>query len=179
MIYVTLIHDVHPEAVGRVCYLVGNVYQTNVELLKTSFAAETSFDRRRQQYSSTVLLEMLLEEVPDPDDKVVAITAGDLFIPVLTFVFGEAQLDGNVAIVSTFRLRDQYYGLPDNQILTVERLEKEVVHELGHTFGLRHCENYKCVMSPSTGVEEIDLKDTNLCGPCIRLLFGQEEEAVG
>jgi archaemetzincin len=90
----------------------------------------------------------------------------DLYIPVLTFVFGEAQLDGMAAIVSTHRLQNQFYGLPHDDDLMLRRLEKEVIHELGHTFGLFHCRQFECVMRSSTYVEEIDLKRADLCDAC-------------
>jgi len=99
-------------------------------------------------------------------DKYLAVIDLDLFIPILTFVFGEAQLDGPMAIVSTFRLHPEFYGLPKNDSLVLQRLEKESIHELGHTFGLRHCPDYQCVMTASTDVEEIDLKGVEFCPDC-------------
>ena len=75
------------------------------------------------------------------------VTAYDLYVPVRTFVLGEAQLCGNCAVVSAARLSDEYYGLPPNPTLLRERWLKEAAHELGHTFGLRHCSDWRCVMS--------------------------------
>ena len=94
----------------------------------------------------------------------------DLYVPVLTYVFGEAQLDGKAAVVSTHRLRDELYGLPQNPQKLRERLEKEAVHELGHTFGLIHCPKPNCVMYTSTYAEEIDFKPMNFCETCFSLL---------
>ncbi len=90
----------------------------------------------------------------------------DLYIPVLTFVFGEAQLSDGGAVVSTHRLRQEFYGLPADLELLRERLLKEALHELGHTYGLRHCPDYLCVMSSSNGVERIDLKRAEFCPAC-------------
>ncbi|MEE9271047.1 MAG: hypothetical protein V3V49_12390 [Candidatus Krumholzibacteria bacterium] len=90
----------------------------------------------------------------------------DLFIPVLTFVFGEAQLNGRAAVASMYRLRDSFYGLPDDRNRLIERLQKEAVHELGHVFNLAHCNNYSCVMHASNGVEEVDLKKVTFCRGC-------------
>ena len=90
----------------------------------------------------------------------------DLFIPVLTFVFGQAQLDGPGALVSTHRLRNEYYGLPRDRERLVERTIKEVVHEVGHSFGLVHCQDYNCVMHASTYVEDVDLKSSRFCPSC-------------
>ncbi len=124
---------------------------------------------RRQHHSSQVLAA-LLHHLPDPTSKIIGIVPVDLFIPVLTFVFGEAQLDGPGALVSTCRLRTEFYGLPADEGLLVERAIKECVHELGHAFGLVHCRIYDCVMRSSTSVDEVDLKRSEFCGQCAAAL---------
>ena len=86
-----------------------------------------------------------------PDARELGVTVGDLYVPLLTFVFGEAQVDGSCATVSTARLRKEFYGLPADEALLRERLLKESLHELGHTFGLRHCADWRCVMASSYG----------------------------
>ena len=125
-----------------------------------------AYDPLRNQYNSTEVLSSVLEQFGGNSNKVLGVTSVDLFVPVLTFVFGEAQLDGTAALVSTFRLDDSFYGLAPNQQRHEERLIKEAVHELGHTFGLIHCHDYNCVMHSSTSVEEIDVKGMEFCGKC-------------
>jgi archaemetzincin len=98
--------------------------------------------------------------------KILGVTELDLFIPIFTFLFGEAQLNGIGALVSTHRLHNQFYGIPENKKLLRSRLLKEAIHELGHTFGLIHCFTLKCVMKSSTYVEEIDQKSINFCRVC-------------
>jgi len=93
-----------------------------------------------------------------------------LFVPVLTFVFGEAQLAGNCAVVSLHRLREEVYGMPPNPALLAERLFKEAVHELGHTYGLRHCDDWRCVMTSSHSVEWLDVKTAELCPACRKVV---------
>ena len=107
-----------------------------------------------------------MERQSDPNARVLGVTGCDLFVPVLTFVFGEAQLDGTCAVVSTARLTEEFYGLPSRADLLRERLVKEAAHELGHTFGLRHCADWRCVMSSSHGVERLDVKGAQFCGSC-------------
>jgi archaemetzincin len=129
-----------------------------------------ALDPLRHQYNSSTLLASLLESMGGDAGKVLGVTGLDLFVPVLTFVFGEAQLNGTAALVSTFRLDETFYGFPPNRPLE-ERFTKEAVHELGHTFGLIHCRDYACVMHSSTSVEEIDVKGTELCEQCRKLLM--------
>jgi archaemetzincin len=94
------------------------------------------------------------------------LTAVDLYIPILTFVFGEAQMGGPCAVVSAHRLRQEFYGLHPDPTVFLERLLKESVHEIGHTLDLTHCEDYRCAMAPSHAVEWIDLKEGALCPSC-------------
>ena len=179
MIYIASIHTGNGETVAELCDSVRHAFQAEVEAKQISLSFDDALDPARQQYSSTAVLLRLLDLVPHPTDKLAAITRFDLFIPVLTFVFGEAQLGGNVAIASSYRLRDEFYGLPPDPALTSSRLAKEVIHELGHTFGLRHCDNYRCAMHPSTAVEEIDLKEAELCAACERALCAAGRAIAG
>jgi len=97
---------------------------------------------------------------------VLGVTGLDLYVPVLTFVFGEAQLGGSCALVSAHRLRNEYYGVPGDEELLVARLLKETLHEFGHTQGLRHCADWRCVMSSAHSVERIDLRAAVYCRDC-------------
>jgi archaemetzincin len=124
-----------------------------------------AYDPRRQQHSSTRILKWLLERRPAHATKVVGITDVDLFIPILTFVYGEAQLGGAAAVVSTARLLSDNGFLPDPALLT-SRLEKECLHELGHTFGLLHCPLPTCVMARSVTLAQVDMKEPLLCHDC-------------
>jgi len=141
--------------------------QIRPEVLDPAFA----LDSGRQQYYSTAILQRL-ERTYDPDARILGVTACDLYVPVLTFVFGEAQLDGNCAVVSTARLIEEFYGLPRQDSLMRERLVKEAAHELGHTFGLRHCADWRCVMASSHGVERLDVKTAEFCRQCGKTVSG-------
>jgi archaemetzincin len=133
-----------------------------MELGNVDFA----FDAGRGQYGSIPVLEMLLRRCPEDAAKLLAVTERDLFIPVLTFVFGQAQLGGRVGVVSFARLRQEFYGLPANREAFLKRAYKEALHEAGHLFGLVHCAERTCAMSLATTVRQIDLKDDAFCAPC-------------
>ena len=130
-----------------------------------------SFDARRQQHSSTKILKWLLEAKPAHAVKVLGITDVDLFIPILTFVYGEAQLGGTAAVVSTARLLPDNGFRPDPELLAA-RVMKECIHELGHTFGLLHCPVPTCVMARSVNLVQVDAKESALCHDC-QLRFGE------
>lgn len=118
----------------------------------------------RNQYHSTQLLDRL---APSANGEIVlGITAADLYIPILTFVFGEAHVGGPCAVVSYHRLTQEFYGLPRDPAIVQDRLIKEAVHEIGHAAGLTHCDDYECVMASSHAVEWIDLKGRSFCASC-------------
>ena len=119
----------------------------------------------RNQYHSTAILEQL-SRANGEKEVAVGVTHLDLYIPILTFVFGEAQLGGSCALVSYHRLHQEYYGLPADRALLQERLVKEAVHEVGHTAGLTHCDDYECVMAASHSVEWLDVKGSSMCDEC-------------
>jgi len=127
---------------------------------------ECAYHPARGQYHSTEILKRLLKEPHAESWRILGVTDLDLFIPVLTFVFGEAQFGNTAALVSTHRLRPEFYGLPRDPVLLERRLLKESLHELGHTFGLRHCADYLCVMSSSHSADGIDLKQAEFCPAC-------------
>ncbi len=132
---------------------------------------EPYYDPARGQYHSTQILKEILHRVPEDALKALGIVSFDLFIPILTFVFGEAQLDGKAALVSLARLRQEFYGLPPNQRLLERRLLKEAKHELGHTFGLVHCPIRECVMSMANRITDVDAKGLTFCEGCRQLLL--------
>jgi archaemetzincin len=159
-------------------------FHLRADVRTPSFDPELAFDSSRGQYHSRVLLGQLLREAapagaPDAPVRILGVANVDLFIPVLTFVFGEAQLGDRAAVVSAHRLDNRLYGLPPNPHLLFERLVKEAVHELGHTFGLLHCHDARCVMASSTYVEEIDLKGDRFCDRCLDRLREARSEAAG
>jgi archaemetzincin len=129
------------------------------------------FDPERGQYWATAILRELAAAVEGSAVRLLGITEADLFVPVLTFVFGEAQLGGQCALVSLHRLREEFYGLPPNPALLMERAVKEAVHELGHTYGLRHCSDWRCVMASTHSVERLDLKEPQFCPACRRIVM--------
>jgi len=136
------------------------------ELFPSGLDPTPAYHPERQQFHSSELLQRMMPLIRPGDWRLLAITEVDLYIPILKYVFGEAQIGGPCAVVSTFRLRQEFYGLDRDNALLRERLLKESVHELGHTLGLRHCEDYQCAMASSHAVEWIDLRERSWCEIC-------------
>ena len=151
------------------------------EKIKTVFGRQTSLvyiiqdiefalDPQRKQYHSTLILEKLANNAPPHTLKVLAVTDVDLFIPILTHVYGEAQLGGKACIVSTCRLKNTTPTVGTCQEYHHHRVIKEAIHELGHTFKLRHCPDSTCIMHYCRTVTDVDRKTDRLCRYCEILL---------
>jgi archaemetzincin len=135
---------------------------------------EEAWDPGRRQHSSSLFLREAVARRPADAFKIVVLTEYDIFIPMLTFVYGQAQLGGPAAVVSFARLRQEFYGLPPDRPLFLERVGKESLHEVGHTLGLTHCGDRLCTMSLSTTVQQLDFKRSAYCQAC-RLLMDRPE----
>jgi archaemetzincin len=128
-----------------------------------------AWDAKRRQFHSTAILAQLSGKAPPDTLKVIALTDRDLFIPILTHVYGEAQLGGLCCIVSTFRLAAGISPAGQRRRY-LERIVKESAHELGHTFDLRHCKDNQCLMHYCRTIGDVDHKESHFCRYCSVML---------
>jgi archaemetzincin len=136
------------------------------EILPVALDPVPSYHVERQQYHSSEILERMQAFLRPEAWRLLGIADVDLYIPILKYVFGEAEMGGPCALVSSHRLRQDFYGLGRDDAVLSRRLLKESVHELGHTLDLRHCQDYRCAMASSHSVEWIDLREAALCDSC-------------
>lgn len=158
-----------PDLIEAVEKKVFDIFQYPSGICSLLDDIEFAFSYDRRQYNSTVILERLSDLAPADSLKVIALCEKDLFIPILTYVFGEAQLRGRSCIVSTYRLRDTAAIINSENIFT-DRVIKEAVHELGHTFNIRHCPDEACVMHYCRSLNDVDNKDIRMCRYCSAML---------
>jgi archaemetzincin len=158
------------EVLEQLAATLGRNFKAPCRIRPEPFDLSFARDQARGQYHSTAILQRL-DRTTEPGVRILGVTTCDLYVPVLTFVFGEAQLEGNCAVVSTARLAEEFYGLPPRPDLFMERLVKEAAHEIGHTFGLRHCPDWRCVMASSHAVERLDVKTAEFCVNCRKPLL--------
>ena len=143
---------------------VERVFRLEARLYDDPDRPTHAYDVARGQHSSTLILRWLVAR-DHPKGRVVMMTDADLFIPVLTFVYGEAQLGGRGAVVSTARLGLDLEAQANPRIV-VDRTITETIHELGHSFGLLHCDTPGCVMTRSVALTDVDNKRAALCEGC-------------
>jgi archaemetzincin len=156
--------DVASETMEKLRDRVVSIFHCPVETKAGFCDLAQAYNPERKQYDSSKLLTCLGKA--EREERVAGIAEVDLCVPRLNFVFGEADTSSRTAIVSLCRLRQEYYGLDPDEALFLQRATKEVVHELGHTFGLEHCPNNKCVMHFSNSLADTDVKETHFCDKC-------------
>lgn len=138
-----------------------------INLINLNVNLDDFFSIERKQYYSTQIIAEAIKLTNEFNGKIMMLTDVDIFVPALTFVFGEAQLNGKHSILSVCRLHEEFYSSISNESLLLERTIKEILHELGHNYGLRHCTDWDCVMHASNGIEEVDIKGNTFCSKCI------------
>jgi len=123
-------------------------------------------DKGRNQIKSPDLLHFLFNIMkPAKRTKMLFISDRDAYSHDVNFIFGEAYRGGRIAVVYLPRLRG-FYGLKPDELLFRERIVKEAIHELGHSFGLPHCNNKRCIMYFSNSLYDTDFKGRAFCLSC-------------
>jgi archaemetzincin len=168
-IVITPIGDLDARLTHRIGTEIERVFEVEAEVVPLIQEGDLSVDPVRKQAHSTPILQTLQHLAPAEALKVLAVTRVDLFIPILTYVFGEAQLGGKACIVSTHRLIEPPSSTTAEETFHC-RVAKEAIHELGHTFNLRHCPEHTCIMHYCRSLRDVDRKSNHLCRYCKILL---------
>ena len=147
-------------------------FSSIINVISLDINLDNFYSKERGQYFSTQIIAETINQTSSYNGKIILLTEADIFVPVLTFIFGEAQLDGKHSIISVCRLHEEFYLGESNEKLLLERTLKEILHELGHNYGLRHCLDWDCVMHSSPGIEEVDIKGSSYCSNCAKLVEG-------
>jgi len=165
-LYIVAVGPVPPEPMEWIQAAAAEWFPFPIQRLETLAIPENAYNTARGQYESVEIMKALARTAPRDTARILGVTAADLAIPMLSFLFGQAQLDGIVALVSLCRLRQEFYDLLSDEVLFRERTVKETLHELGHTFGLTHCHDARCPMSLATDIVLVDSKNERYCARC-------------
>lgn len=133
-------------------------------LLPKASIVPPSYNQQRRQYNAEILLDRVRLA---PGRCIVGVTNRDLYVEGLNFVFGLADSPGKAALISLHRLHADI-----DEATFRARMVKEAVHELGHTRGLRHCADTRCVMAFSNSLADTDHKGKEFCPRCALKLRG-------
>jgi archaemetzincin len=162
-IIVVPIGEVEAQALAHLCGAVTEAFGRPCRVGDALPAPQYAFNRHRAQYSAHAILDQLHA---GEAERILGVVDLDLYVPELNFVFGLADPSGRRALIALPRLRESFYGAPDDEALFLARAVKEAVHELGHTYGLGHCRNRRCVMAFSNSLADTDYKGKTFCPRC-------------
>jgi len=154
------------DIVKSIAFAMKNVFSCDVVMSNKMDIPQDAYDSGRKQYYSTTILKKMQVMKQKDFARMLGVTDVDLYVPELNFVFGEADVSTGTAIISLTRLRQEFYGRRSDKGLFLERALKEAVHEIGHTFGLGHCLNPKCIMYFSNSLRDTDIKGPEFCNNC-------------
>ncbi|MFZ2445104.1 MAG: hypothetical protein WAW37_01985 [Syntrophobacteraceae bacterium] len=142
------------------------VMEVPVDILAPMGVPEEAYVPHRGQYDAGFILKHLAGLSFPRHGCVLAVTTVDICTPILTYVFGQAELEGRLAIISNFRLKGDREGAPITADRYHERLVKVALHEIAHTFSVYHCEAPKCLMQISPRIQDLDGLDISFCERC-------------
>ena len=156
-----------PEIISKV--IAGNIIaylNLLAEIIPPVVNPTFAFNDRRLQYDAGTILLELESSCLNNYKKVIGILDVDLFVPIFSHVFGEAKQGGKYALVSLFRLKKNLDGSTVVSSIFYERAAKVALHELGHLYNLFHCEDKRCLMHFSGGLEDLDETPLYFCRYC-------------
>ncbi len=171
------IGPVSPDLVSWLAIRLPEVFGRDIHIAVPVGLPASAYDGRRGQYRGPALIAALQVLRSPPGARLVGLADVDCYAPGLNFIFGQAAAAGREAIVALARLRPSFYGSPEDPALFHERVVKEIVHEVGHTWGLAHCATSRCVMFFSNTLHDTDVKGVEFCSACqARLASKQASE---
>lgn len=156
--------------VNKLASNLGPVFSRSVDILKGMKMPSEAYNVVRNQYYAQVILAKLERTKANSREKVLAICEEDLYLPDENYIMGYVDKLSGTAVLSLYRIRQEFYGLPEDESKVYPRLFKEAVHRLAHLFELTECRNPKCVNYYSQVMLDIDNKSDKFCDICKRNL---------
>ena len=157
---------VEKDVLDRIIECIENLCGVACQISQGMGTPHYAYNEKRSQYHSKAILKRLLLDQRQDSIRLIGVTNVDLYVPILKYVYGLAQIDGHCAVISLHRLRPEFYDEPPNPDLLMDRAEKTVLHELGHSMGLTHCIDRRCIMYSSTRIGDTDHKNSRFCPTC-------------
>ena len=175
-IYLVPVGKVEQDLLGHLSPQIEQIFPFPVKVGESLLYPDYAYNKGRGQYKSDLILRRLQKLDLQGAEKILGVVDLDLYTPGLNFVFGQATIGGKVALIALPRLKPEFYGPSKDEKLYYSRAAKEAVHELGHTFGLGHCEKRECVMHFSNTLGDTDYKGKKFCKDCLNKLPFKETE---
>ena len=169
-IIIVPIGDLDFYQINRLASLLSEAFSSTVDIVQGTEMPSEAYHPARLQYFSTVILGKLERLRANDREKLLGIIDEDLYIPTKPYVYSEADPYAGCALLSCYRLRQEFYGLPEDEKLIFQRVKKEAINQIGYLFLMRYCKNPRCVMYHSADMSDTDVKTARFCDNCRRYL---------
>src|SRR5579884_1567777 len=166
MLRIVPINAIAPEFLQRLGLCLEERFLYSMSVERALVVPRSAVNSARGQMFASTLTAKVLRQYPDDAGMLLAITDFDLYKTSHRFIFGDADEQRRIAVVSLHRLRSEFYGEDPDENTLFQRTLKECVHELGHAVGLKHCYNARCAMYYSNSIFETDNKMSHFCEVC-------------
>nr|MBN2276673.1 hypothetical protein [candidate division Zixibacteria bacterium] len=171
-IVVVPLGDVDFMMVNRLATSIGPIFGRSVDILKGMKIPEEAYNVIRSQHYASIILAKLERVKANSRELILGVCEEDIYLPDEPFVLGYSDIVLGTAVISLFKLRQEFYGLPENDMKVYDRLFKQSIHQLSHLFEIPSCRNPKCINYYSQDMLDIDRKGEKFCDICQRRLTG-------
>jgi len=160
--------------VNRLATNIGPIFSRSVDILKGMKIPEEAYNVIRNQYYASILLAKLERVKANSREYILGVCEEDIYLPDEASVMGHSDSVLGTAVISLQKIRQEFYGLPEDEIKVYTRLFKQAVHQVAHLFNISSCKNPKCVNYYSQKMFDIDDKGEIFCDICKRQLTGKK-----
>jgi archaemetzincin len=167
--------EVRGDVVDAIAEELEAFYKVPTHIYQGHPIPEGAHHPQRGQYNCYPILAFLRRLRAEHAAKTIGVTEVDLFVPILTYVFGEAEMGGHAAVMSTYRLARGQDRQPVSSGQLFNRAAKIAIHEVAHTFRLVHCKEDGCLMGSFPVVDRMDEGPIRFCRYCVTFLKDEYE----
>lgn len=166
-LFIVPFEDVPLEMLDKISSAVSDQMPLQCRITEPEEIPDEAFNLKRNQFISDVILKHLRDKYAGPGCRVLGVVEDDLYTANMNFIFGQADVVSAVALISLARLMPHIDSLKGAEGIVFRRALIEAIHELGHTYGLKHCSNPECVMFFSNSLRDTDMKTRKFCARCM------------
>ncbi len=161
--------DVDFFQINKLSTALSSRFGHSVDILQGIKPPNEAFDLIKGQYFSTMILQKLELLKTHDRERILGILEDDIYNANHHVLVSDFDALGGTGVVSLFQLKQQFYGLPDDEKMIYHRLVKEATRIVGALFSIPFCRNPKCVMYNSSEMYDIDQKSEKFCDICKRV----------
>lgn len=156
--------------VNRLASNIGQVFNRSVDILKGMKVPDEAFNVIRNQHYASIILQKLERVKVNSKEQIVAVCEEDIYLPDEPYVLAHFDVVSGTAVISLNKIRQEFYGLPEDETKVYDRLFKLAVQQVAYMSEIPGCRNPVCINYYSVNMMDIDNRGSKLCDICRRQL---------